>query len=87
MSFFFSVDFFEVEKYLFNFFFLSNLYSYETSNGISHNQEGQLKNAGSEQEAIDVHGEYSYTDPQTGKNVKVVFTADESGYRPHTVIS
>lgn len=63
------------------------VFSYETSNGISHNEQGTLKNAGSEQEALDVHGEYSYTDEKTGKNVKVTFTADETGYRPHTVIS
>lgn len=58
-------------------------FAYETSDGISREEEGQLQNAGSENEAIVVRGSYSYKDP-SGKEITVNFVADENGFRPQT---
>ncbi|XP_062134009.1 flexible cuticle protein 12-like [Drosophila sulfurigaster albostrigata] len=56
-------------------------YGYETSNGISVQEEGQLQNAGSENEAISVRGQYQYTGPD---NIvyQVSYVADENGFQP-----
>ncbi|XP_053603468.2 flexible cuticle protein 12-like [Plodia interpunctella] len=56
-------------------------YAFETSNGISQQEEGQLKNAGSENEAIAVRGQYSYTGPD-GVVYTVTYVADENGFQP-----
>ncbi|XP_018320474.1 endocuticle structural glycoprotein SgAbd-5 [Agrilus planipennis] len=62
-------------------------FDFETSNGISRNEEGTLKNGGSENEAIEVHGSYTYTDPKTNQKITVTFVADENGYKPQTSIA
>lgn len=54
---------------------------YETSNGIAAQEEGQLKNAGTENEAIAVHGSYSWVAPD-GQQYTVHYVADENGFRP-----
>ncbi|XP_075971977.1 flexible cuticle protein 12-like [Anticarsia gemmatalis] len=56
-------------------------YGYETSNGISHNEQGQVQNAGSENEAIAVRGQFSYTGPD-GQVYSVTYVADENGFQP-----
>ncbi|XP_044267485.1 endocuticle structural glycoprotein SgAbd-5-like [Tribolium madens] len=56
-------------------------FSYETSDPITRQETGELTNAGSENEAIIVKGEYSYVGPD-GKTHSVSFVADENGYRP-----
>ncbi|XP_013187361.1 flexible cuticle protein 12 [Amyelois transitella] len=56
-------------------------YGFETSNGISQQEQGQLKNAGSENEAISVRGQYSYTGPD-GVVYSVTYVADENGFQP-----
>ncbi|CAH1368729.1 unnamed protein product, partial [Tenebrio molitor] len=61
-------------------------FSYETSDPISRSEAGELKNAGSEQEAVIVRGEYTYKLPD-GKTHTVTFIADENGYQPHTQTS
>jgi len=56
--------------------------SYETSNGISRNEEGVLKPAEGEAEGVlAVHGSTSWTAPD-GKKYEISFTADETGYHP-----
>ena len=62
-------------------------YGYETSNGISHDEEGTLQNIGSENESIDVHGSYKYTDEASGKVVTVTYVSGENGFRPKITIS
>ncbi|XP_068143116.1 larval cuticle protein 65Ab1-like [Drosophila tropicalis] len=57
-------------------------YELETSNGISLKEEGVLKNAGSEHEAIVVHGSYSWVDEKTGEKFTVTYVADENGFQP-----
>lgn len=58
-------------------------FAFETSNGIARQEEGKVANLGSENEAIQVHGSYTYTDV-SGKKITVNFVADENGYRPQT---
>ncbi|CAG9795412.1 unnamed protein product [Diatraea saccharalis] len=56
-------------------------YAVETSNGISVQEQGQLKNVGSENEAIEVRGQYSYTGPD-GVVYSVSYVANEDGFQP-----
>lgn len=62
-------------------------FGFETSNGISHDEEGQLQNAGSENELMQARGSYKFTDPASGKTITVTYTADENGYRPQVSIA
>lgn len=55
-------------------------YAYETSNGISGQEVGQLKQIGQEA-AIVSQGQFSYTSPE-GEPVSFSFIADENGYQP-----
>uniref|UniRef100_A0A182QGA7 Uncharacterized protein n=1 Tax=Anopheles farauti TaxID=69004 RepID=A0A182QGA7_9DIPT len=56
-------------------------WSYETGNGIIAEEQGFLKNPGTEQEAQVVQGEYSYTAPD-GQLIRVQYIADENGFQP-----
>ncbi|CAH0702666.1 unnamed protein product [Spodoptera exigua] len=56
-------------------------YNVQTSNGISQQEQGQLKNAGSENEAIEVRGQYSYTGPD-GVVYTITYIANELGFQP-----
>uniref|UniRef100_A0A1I8PH96 Uncharacterized protein n=1 Tax=Stomoxys calcitrans TaxID=35570 RepID=A0A1I8PH96_STOCA len=54
----------------------------ELSDGSTRQEEGKLKDVGSEYPAISVQGSYSWKDPADGKVYKVNYVADENGYRP-----
>lgn len=56
-------------------------FSYETSDGMAHQESGVLKNAGSEDEAIAVTGQFSYKDLD-GTVYSVSYIADENGFQP-----
>ncbi|XP_064541562.1 larval cuticle protein 65Ag1-like [Drosophila montana] len=56
-------------------------YAYETSNGISEQAAGQLKNIGSENEAIAVQGSYSFV-ADDGQTYTINYVADENGFQP-----
>ncbi|XP_068143209.1 larval cuticle protein 65Ag1-like [Drosophila tropicalis] len=56
-------------------------YSVETSDGKSHQEEGQLKDVGTEHEAIVVRGSYSYVGDD-GQTYTINYTADENGFHP-----
>lgn len=56
-------------------------FSYETENGIKAEEQGEVKNKGSENEIQTVSGSYSYTDPE-GKLITVTYIADENGFQP-----
>ena len=56
-------------------------FRFQTSDGISRNEEGILKNPGTENEALEVKGRYTYKGPD-GKDVTVEFVANENGYQP-----
>lgn len=53
----------------------------ETSDGKTHQEEGQLKNVGSEDEAIVVRGSYSFV-AGDGQTYTVNYVADENGFQP-----
>ncbi|XP_017775409.1 PREDICTED: flexible cuticle protein 12-like [Nicrophorus vespilloides] len=55
--------------------------SYETSNGISASEEGYVINAGTENEAIAVRGQFSYIGAD-GQTYTVTYVADENGFQP-----
>ncbi|XP_076056306.1 cuticle protein CP14.6-like [Oratosquilla oratoria] len=60
----------------------SYAFSYETGNGITHEERGQPKDP----ESFVVQGSYSYTAPD-GSVITVTYIADENGYRPQTTIN
>lgn len=55
--------------------------SYETGNGISADEQGSLKNAGTDAEAEQVNGQYQYTAPD-GQVIQLSYSADENGFQP-----
>jgi hypothetical protein len=56
------------------------LISYETSNGIRAEEQGFLKNPGTNVEAQVMQGSYSYTGPD-GIVYTIRYIADENGFR------
>lgn len=56
-------------------------FSFETSNGISQQEQGTLVNAGTENESIQVRGQYSYVGAD-GRTYTVIYIADENGFQP-----
>ncbi|XP_026489166.1 flexible cuticle protein 12-like [Vanessa tameamea] len=56
-------------------------YSVDTSNGISQSENGVVKNPGTEGEALEVRGEYSYPGPD-GVVYRVRYIANELGFQP-----
>ncbi|XP_062547388.1 endocuticle structural glycoprotein SgAbd-2-like [Armigeres subalbatus] len=56
-------------------------FAYETSNGIQHEEQGQLKKLGEEEQAVVAEGRFSYTDPE-GNKISVQYVADENGFQP-----
>ncbi|XP_014094812.3 larval cuticle protein 65Ab1 [Bactrocera oleae] len=57
-------------------------YNLETSDGTKKQEAGQLKNVGSENEAIAVSGSFSWVDEKTGEKFTVTYVADENGFQP-----
>ncbi|XP_016955707.1 endocuticle structural glycoprotein ABD-5 [Drosophila biarmipes] len=57
-------------------------FAYETSNGISRTETGEVKpGAGEEDGSLSVQGSTSWSAPD-GKKYEISFTADETGYHP-----
>ncbi|XP_045472418.1 endocuticle structural glycoprotein SgAbd-8-like [Harmonia axyridis] len=56
-------------------------WSFETGNGIVAEEQGQLKNAGSENEAIAVQGSAKWTSDD-GTPIQLTYIADENGFQP-----
>ncbi|XP_017892831.1 endocuticle structural glycoprotein SgAbd-8-like [Ceratina calcarata] len=56
-------------------------FSYETANGIQAQEIGYLKYAGTQAEANEAQGSYSYTAPN-GELVQVTYVANENGFQP-----
>ncbi|XP_049865988.1 endocuticle structural glycoprotein ABD-4-like isoform X2 [Pectinophora gossypiella] len=54
-------------------------YSFETGNGISADQKGDLKKVG-DVEALEVSGQFKY--PGDGGDIQLTYVADENGYQP-----
>lgn len=56
-------------------------YSFEAENGISAQEQGQLKANVGEDGAIEAQGSYQYTAPD-GTPISVQYVANENGYQP-----
>ncbi|XP_077261399.1 flexible cuticle protein 12-like [Temnothorax americanus] len=56
-------------------------YSYETGNGIQAQEEGHLNNVGTDSEALEAHGSFSYTDAD-GQTYQISYVANENGFQP-----
>ncbi|XP_075162367.1 larval cuticle protein 65Ag1-like [Haematobia irritans] len=56
-------------------------FAVETSDGKSHQEEGQLKDVGTDHEAIVVRGSFSYIGDD-GQQYTVTYIADENGFQP-----
>ncbi|XP_017102552.2 larval cuticle protein 65Ag1 [Drosophila bipectinata] len=56
-------------------------YNWETSDGQAAQAAGQLKNIGSENEAISVTGSYRFV-ADDGVTYEVTYIADENGFQP-----
>lgn len=56
-------------------------YSYETANGIQAQEDGHLNYVGTEQEALEARGSFSYTD-NNGQVYQVSYVANENGFQP-----
>lgn len=54
---------------------------YETSNGIGQQESAQLKDAGTDDEALSVQGSFYYTGDD-GVVYQVVYIADKNGFQP-----
>ena len=55
--------------------------SYETSDGITRAETGEVKNVGQDNEFVAVRGTYSYT-AADGQVYTVNYIADENGFQP-----
>ncbi|GAB0089968.1 larval cuticle protein 65Ag1-like [Sergentomyia squamirostris] len=56
-------------------------FAYETSDGVARSEQAELKNIGTEQEAIVVRGTVSWIGPD-GVTYKLDYIADENGFQP-----
>ncbi|XP_044738498.1 endocuticle structural glycoprotein ABD-5-like [Chrysoperla carnea] len=56
-------------------------FGYETSNGISQEEQGEVKEISPEEGLLRVVGKYSYTGPD-GVLYTVTYIADENGFQP-----
>ncbi|KAJ8732074.1 hypothetical protein PYW08_014804 [Mythimna loreyi] len=56
-------------------------FAWELSDGTKHEEQGQLKNQGTENEAIAVQGQYAWVGPD-GVLYTVTYVADENGFQP-----
>ncbi|KAG8222316.1 hypothetical protein J437_LFUL001858 [Ladona fulva] len=56
-------------------------FQYALSDGTSRQETGELKNAGTENEALVVRGSFTYRG-EDGKEYTINFVADENGYQP-----
>ncbi|XP_023309000.1 larval cuticle protein 65Ag1-like [Lucilia cuprina] len=56
-------------------------YAYATSDGVEAEAQGQLKNVGTDEEAIVVKGSFSFV-ADDGQTYTVNYVADENGFQP-----
>ncbi|XP_050342288.1 endocuticle structural glycoprotein SgAbd-8-like [Nymphalis io] len=55
-------------------------YAFETGNGISADEKGELKKVG-DVETLAVSGQFQYPS-QDGQNIQLTYIADENGFQP-----
>ncbi|GBP72130.1 Flexible cuticle protein 12 [Eumeta japonica] len=56
-------------------------FDFELSDGTKHQQQGQVVNAGTDNESISVRGSYAWVGPD-GVTYVVTYVADENGFQP-----
>ncbi|XP_076276864.1 cuticular protein 28 [Lasioglossum baleicum] len=56
-------------------------FSYEQSDGQKREETAELKNEGTDDEALDVTGSFTFTSPD-GHTYRVDYTADKDGFHP-----
>ncbi|CAG9858247.1 unnamed protein product [Phyllotreta striolata] len=56
-------------------------WSFETGNGIQAQEQGQIKNQGTENEGPSVQGSVQYTS-EDGTPISLTYVADENGFQP-----
>lgn len=56
-------------------------WAFESGNGIKANEEGQVKNGGGEDAAMQAQGGYSYKGDD-GVDIVLTYVADENGFQP-----
>ncbi|CAH2237015.1 jg9507 [Pararge aegeria aegeria] len=56
-------------------------YAFEQSDGTKKEEQGELKNAGTDNEVMSVKGSYSWIAPD-GATYLVTYVADENGFNP-----
>lgn len=56
-------------------------FSFETSDGVSKSETGEVKNAGTDEEFIAVRGTISWTD-NDGQVFTLNYVADDTGFHP-----
>ncbi|CAH2237037.1 larval cuticle protein LCP-17-like [Pararge aegeria] len=56
-------------------------YTYETSNGISSSANGELRNIGAEEPALQIQGQFKYPS-EDGQEISLTYIANENGYVP-----
>ncbi|XP_055373343.1 flexible cuticle protein 12-like [Condylostylus longicornis] len=56
-------------------------FAFETSDGTSRQEQAELRNIGTEQEAIAVRGSYSWV-ADDGQTYTLNYIADENGFQP-----
>ncbi|XP_043861991.1 larval cuticle protein 65Ag1 [Drosophila santomea] len=56
-------------------------FAVETSDGKLHQEEGQLKDVGTDHEALVVRGSYAYVGDD-GQTYSIQYLADENGFQP-----
>ncbi|XP_030386430.1 endocuticle structural protein SgAbd-6-like [Scaptodrosophila lebanonensis] len=56
-------------------------FAYETSDGVTRQEQAELKNAGTDQEALSVRGSVSWVAPD-GQTYTLNYIADENGFQP-----
>lgn len=56
-------------------------YSFETGNGIQVQEDGHLNNVGTDSEALEARGTFSFTDAE-GQTYQIIYVANENGFQP-----
>ena len=57
-------------------------YNYQLSDGQQKEESADLKNAGTDNEALVVRGSFSWVDPATNQQYTINYVADENGFQP-----
>lgn len=60
---------------------MTNLFRYETENGIVAQEQGQLRQISKDESAMQAQGQFAYVSPE-GEPIQLSYIADENGFQP-----